>query len=195
VAKDESEIVLRPVGLCWIDGAADDPADLCAHGHVEFRVGDALLVDPVTGPEVTMSAAALYLLRTLSRPHTKSHPVGDHLFPCCGFGMFGVAGQEDVVVVGCPNGADFEVLHVEEETGIVVRTDGREYRVARSAWAEAVYQFADLVAEIYARSSPKTPSADDARGFRSFTAEWERRRGKPLVAFPPTQRRGPPQSP
>lgn len=185
MANDESEVVLRPLGLCWIKGAPDDPADLCAHGHVEFRIGDALLVDPATGPEVTVSAAALYLLRTLSRPHTKAQPVADHLFPCCGFGMFSVAGQEDAVVVGCPNGIDFEVLHVDEETGIVVRTDdGRELRVAWSAWAEAVYQFADLVAEFYARSSPKKPSADDVSGFRSFAAEWGRRRRRPLVPPP-----------
>lgn len=176
------QVVIRPVGLCWIKGAADDPADLCAHGHVEFRVGDHVLIDPATGPEVTVSAAALYLLRTLSRPHNKSQPVGDHLFPCCGFGMFEIAGQEDAAVVGCPGGIDFEILHAEEETVIVVKTDdGRELRVSWAAWVEAVHGFADLVAQFYAESSPKMPSADDVAGFKSFAAEWERRRGAPLL--------------
>jgi hypothetical protein len=180
---ESAPVTLRPANMSWIKGASDDPADLCAHGHVEFRIGDLILVDPATGPEVTVSAAALYLLRTLSRPHTKSQPVGDHLFPCCGFGMFDVAGQEDAVVMGCPSGIDFEVLHAEDETVIVLRTDdGREFRVTWSAWAEAVYRFTDLVAEFYAKCSPKKPSAEDAAGFRSFTAEWERRRRRPMVA-------------
>ncbi|HSM93533.1 MAG TPA: hypothetical protein VLT47_11665 [Anaeromyxobacteraceae bacterium] len=178
-------MVLRPIGLSWIKGAADDPADLCAHGHVEFRVEEHVLIDPATGPEVTVSAAALYLLRTLSKAHTKAEPVGEQLFPCCGFAMYDIAGQDDVLVVGCPSGLDFEILHAENETVIVVRAgDGREFRVAWSAWVEAVYRFCDLVAEFYAKSSPKKPSADDVVGFTRFTAEWRRRRGTPLVAPP-----------
>jgi hypothetical protein len=66
-------IVLRPVNLRWINGAADDPADFCAHGDVEFRIGDDTLVEP-SGRELTVSAAALYLLRTLSVPHTREAP-------------------------------------------------------------------------------------------------------------------------
>ena len=32
-------VVLRPLNLRWIKDAADDPADFCAHGDVEFRIG------------------------------------------------------------------------------------------------------------------------------------------------------------
>lgn len=45
----------------WIGGAADDPQDLCLHGHVTVQFGDTTLED--TG---TVSATALYLLKTLT---------------------------------------------------------------------------------------------------------------------------------
>src|SRR6516165_605755 len=112
-------VILQPVSLRWIQGAADDPKDLCAHGDVEFRIGDGVLLDPTTGKDLTVSAAALYLLRTLSVPHTKDAPVGDHLFPCCGFNMYDVPGQQDVVVCGCFHGEDFEVLHQVSGSGVV----------------------------------------------------------------------------
>src|SRR6516165_5995980 len=114
-------VILQPVSLRWIQGAADDPKDLCAHGDVEFRIGDDVLLDPTTGKDLTVSAAALYLLRTLSVPHTKDAPVGDQLFPCCGFNMYEVAELEDVVIYGCPNGEDFEVFHDVGGAGVIVR--------------------------------------------------------------------------
>jgi hypothetical protein len=78
-------LVLQPLNLRWISHAADDPADCCAHGDVVFRIGDDILLDETNGRDLTVSAAALYLLRTLSVPHSRAAPVGDQLFPCCGF--------------------------------------------------------------------------------------------------------------
>jgi hypothetical protein len=178
-------VTLRPVNLCWLKGAPDEPADLCAHGQVEFRVGGDILMDPAKSLEVTVSAAALYLLRTLSRSHTKAKQVGDNLFPCCGFAMFDTPGELDVLIVGCPEGADFEVLHVDGGAGIRIQADdGRAWQLTQAEWHAAVFKFADLVAELYARSTPKRPSADDTAGFKAFTSEWERRRGKPLMSGP-----------
>ena len=170
-------VVLEPVKLRWIQGAADDPNDLCAHGDVEFRSGRDLLLD-TNGKDLTVSAAALYLLRTLSAPHTKVAPVGDHLFPCCGFAMWDIPEQEDVALCGCPNGEDLEVLHQVNGAGVVVRSaDGREWQVGWPEWRAAVFGFADRVSQYYAACSPKEPSEDDAPGFLKFKAEWERRRG------------------
>ena len=47
--------------LQWIGGAVDDPQDLCLHGHVTVQFGDTVLEDCGT-----ISATALYLLKTLS---------------------------------------------------------------------------------------------------------------------------------
>ena len=173
-------IVLQPLNLQWIKGAGDDPRDLCAHGDVEFRVGGDVLLDPTTCRNLTVSAAALYLLRTLSSPHTRQTPVGDHLFPCCGFTMYDVDGEDDVVICGCPGGADFEVRHEGEE--VVIRSDdGREYRAAGDEWRSAVFEFADRVSEFYAGAAAKQPTDEEDRmGFAKFAVEWERRRGRPL---------------
>jgi hypothetical protein len=170
-------VILQPRKLRWIQDAADDPKDLCAHGDVEFRIDDDVLLD-TKEKDLTVSAAALHLLRTLSVPHTKAAPVGDHLFPCCGFAMWDVPDQEDVALCGCPSGEDFEVLHQANGAGVVVRSvDGREWHVGWPEWRAAVFGFADRVSEFYTACAPKQPSEDDEAGFTKFKAEWERRRG------------------
>ena len=142
-------------------------------------MGEDVLLDSTHELQVTVSAAALYLLRTLTTPHSKQAPVGDHLFPCCGFAMWDV-GQPDVVISGCPNGVDFEVLHGVGDAEVLIRAaDGREWRLEQSEWQAAVFEFADRVSEFYAASSPKQPSSVDQAGFQQFTAEWARRRGEP----------------
>jgi hypothetical protein len=175
-------LVLQPVNLRWIQGAADDPKDLCAHADVEFRIGNDVLLGGANGKYLTVSAAALYLLRTLSVPHARESPVGDHLFPCCGFSTYDAADEPDVVIFGCPNGEDFEVWHQVTGLGVVIRAaDGREWPVGWSDWRTAVFAFADQVSHFYASCSPKEPAEDDAAGLRKFAAEWERRRGEPLA--------------
>jgi hypothetical protein len=37
-------VILQPVNLRWIHGVADDPKDLCAHGDIEFRIGEDVLL-------------------------------------------------------------------------------------------------------------------------------------------------------
>ena len=171
-------VQLTPIDLRWIKGSEDDPSDLCAHGDFEFRIDGDVLSDGTAGRELTLSAAALYLLRTLSRSHTRDD---EHLFPCCGFEMYDVPDQDDVVIVGCPEGETYEVLLREADESVLVRdADGREWSVGEDSWRAAVFAFADAVSEFYARSSRRRPASDDAAGFRAFQAEWERRRGRPL---------------
>lgn len=168
-------IILRPTNLHWIDGSLDDAEDLCAHSAVDFRIGDSILVKPSDG-DWTVSAAALYLLRTLSQPHTKKQPLTEFLFPCCGNGIFEVEGQDDVQIVGCNSGIDVEVLRVDDEIIVTVR-DGTQYRVSFSEWEAAVWNFSDLVRAFYSASSPKEPEDDwERRSFNKFLAEWSRRR-------------------
>src|SRR5262249_47389252 len=165
--------VLRPTNLHWIKGDSDDPKDLCAHAGIEFCVGKDSLVSPNDG-DWTVSAAALYLLRTLSKPHTKSSPVGDHLFPCCGFAMFDVEGQEDVFICGCPSGIDFQVIREGNEV-VLTGPTGEEHRAPWPAWRKVVCKFSDAVKAFYAASSPKQPyNEEDAKGFQKFMAEWKK---------------------
>jgi len=166
---------LRPTNLHWIKGETDDPYDLCAHSGVEFCIGDEILVSQSDG-EWTVSAAALYLLRTLTLPHTKDKPIGEHLFPCCGFTMWDIKGQDDVVICGCPKGANFEVVRVSDEI-VLTGPCGRKYGIGFLEWRDAVCGFSDVVQSFYAASSPKQPyDEEDAKGFKKFMAEWSRRR-------------------
>lgn len=143
-------------------------------------MGDDLVAASSGDQSVTVSAAALYLMRTLQRDHTAASRVGDQLFPCCGNAMWDVPEGEDVVISGCPNGIDLDVVHAGGD--VILRTPApREWRVARDTWQSAVFEFADQVSGFFAASSVKTPSDDDAPGFRKFLAEWNRRRGKPLA--------------
>jgi hypothetical protein len=168
-------IILQPTDLHWINGSIDDAADLCAHSPVEFRIDDATLIKPSDGTW-TVSAAAVYLLRTLSQDHTKQQPVAEHLFPCCGNGMFDVEGQDDVMIIGCNTGIDFEVVRAGDEI-FLVTPDGARYVLAVSDWSGAVCDFADRVQGFYAASSPKKPEDDaDRAGFIKLITEWVRRR-------------------
>ena len=132
-------IVLRPRNLRWVDGCTDEASDLCAHGEVEFRIGDDSLVSAADG-EITVSAAALYLLRTLSTPHTVAAPVGDHLFPCCGFTLIHPPGSEDVLILGCLSGRDVEVEH-RGSGHVVIRDEDRSWK---STWTPGDPRFSIL---------------------------------------------------
>lgn len=168
-------IVLRPTNLHWIDGSIDDPTDLCAHSSVDFRIGDSSLVKPSDG-DWTVSATALYLLRTLSRPRSKHQPIAEFLFPCCGNGIFEVEGQEEVLIIGCNFGIDFEVAQIDSEV-FLTEENGTQHRIPMAAWKTAVCQFSDAVQEFYAGSSPRQPEDDaDRASFRKFASEWSRRR-------------------
>jgi hypothetical protein len=174
-------IILRPTNLHWINDAADNPSDLCAHSPVEFRVEGDTLIRPSDG-DWTVSAAALYLLRTLSQPHKKAGGIGDQLFPCCGNGIFEVEGQDDVLIVGCNSGIDFEVVQIGDEVHLTA-ADGTEHRVAMSDWRSAVCKFSDAVQAFYAGSSPKQPEDEfERRSFQKFMAEWSRRRSAGVEA-------------
>ena len=168
-------IILHPTNLHWINDSPDDPGDLCAHGGVDFRIDGDALVRPGDGVW-TVSAAALYLLRTLSQPHTKTQRVGEHLFPCCGHGIFEVEGKDDVLIIGCNSGIDFEVVQVGDQVLLTPR-DGEQHWVGISDWKSAVCEFSDAVEAFYIASSPKEPVDDfEQRSFRKFRSEWSRRR-------------------
>jgi hypothetical protein len=164
-------ILLRPTGFHWLYAG---PADLCAHSPVQLVVNSAPLVTPEAG-DWTVSAAALFLLRTLTQAHNASSRVGDQLFPCCGFTMYDVD-TPDVVVQSCLSGVDFAVER-HGETVQLTQLDGTVHRVPFVDWRIAVCAFSDAVREFYDSEPPREPADDvDARGFRVFLGEWARRR-------------------
>lgn len=63
--------------LYWINGADDDPDDLCLHGHAVAYIGKHKLEY-----DATVSAAALYLLKSLTENHIDYE---ENKPPRCGF--------------------------------------------------------------------------------------------------------------
>lgn len=99
----------------------------------------------------------------------------EFLFPCCGH-IFEAEHSDDVIVVGCNSGVDFEVC---QDGGVIVITagDGKQYRVSATDWTNAVCEFSEAVHLFYTESSPKKPyDASDERAFQKFLSEWSRRR-------------------
>ena len=166
-------ITLSADNLTWLNTDDDCPEDLCAHGTVQFSINGLEIVTP--SDEWTVSASAIYLLRTLERNHTKDTPVGEHLFPCCGFSLHEVDGSDDVLIIGCPNGIDATIEHLDDKIRITAAS-GDSRTVAKSVWVEAVFQFSDSVRGFYDKSAEKIPGDDVARdGFNRMLLEWERR--------------------
>ncbi len=172
-------ITLFAHNLHWMgEDRSLDTEDQCAHGNVEFRVNDAIFVKPEDG-DWSVSAAGLYLLRTLEYSHTAEDPANDpvtdnYLFPCCGFNVWLIKGK--LAVMGCPNGINVEVVRSGEN--VTLKKEGVEVTVGSEEWKSAVFSFADQIKEFYRSEAPKKAPEDklDREGWETFWKEWDVRR-------------------
>lgn len=170
-------VVLSPVRLHWITEVNPDAGDLCAHSPVEFRIGEAIIVAPESG-DWTVSAAGLFLLRTLAADHRPDAAVAVHLFPCCGMSYYAVSlDPPRVDIPGCVSGANCWVRH--DHDGVAIEgPDGRVHHIAGDEWRSAVFAFCDAVRKFYDESPARQPyDQHDADGFATFLAEWDSLRG------------------
>ena len=153
----------------WIGEIQDDPQDLCLHGKVTAYIGDEIITD-----RGTVSATALYLLRSL----TEDHNTGDdnQMIPCCGHFLIASKDLSQVEIIGCPFGTDWKVEQIPG--GVRITTDsGNQTYVPMEDYRYEVYRFADQVEDYYNHSMPKKPHDDfSQRGFSAFWNEWHRRR-------------------
>ncbi|GAA1142476.1 hypothetical protein GCM10009651_28300 [Microbacterium natoriense] len=169
------EVTLQATGLRWLAGDADAGEDQCAHGLVRLDVGDLVLVGP-EDEEVTVSAAGLFLLRTLDADHLPGDLLtgGNQLFPCCGHLVID-DGSGGCFISGCPMGVDMSV--VTEGESVTLRRDTTIATTTRAQWREAVLGFARQIDAFYSRSVPRALPDDesDAAGWRRFWKEWRSR--------------------
>ena len=158
----------------WLENVNPEN-DLCAHGGVEIQANEITFSDG-SYTNWTVSASALYFLRTITQDHTKEKPVYEHLIPCCGFCMYAQGEGEDVVLFGCPNGIDFEVKHMDDKV-ILKKSEKEETTITFGEWQQAIYSFADSVEAFFRSSQPKQPfDQTDSEGYIAFWNEWKRRR-------------------
>jgi hypothetical protein len=175
-----SLLTITALNMRWIRGEADDPQDQCAHGEVMISAEGLDFVTASDG-EITVSGAALFLLRTLDLPHTPDSSVAPEnvLLPCCAFNAWPLGENGGLLVMGCGGGVD---LSVEHFPGDLVRVGRGELSaiVALRDWRTAVVDFVRQVEAFYATSTPKAELADDLdrKGWEMFWSEWQDRMGQ-----------------
>lgn len=171
-------IILEPTKLHWIkDDGSDNPEDLCAHSPVQFEIDGNVLVKPDDG-DWTVSATSIFLLRSLSRNHTKENTVGAaQIFPCCGHGIYDL-GEPEVLIMGCPSGIDLEIYQNHDSYKIVTEDD-QELVVSSDEWKSTVHRFSSKVLSFYEASLPKQPFDDESqKGFNLMMSEWRELQNK-----------------
>ena len=154
----------------WIGGAADDPQDLCLHGHVTAQFGDTVLED--TG---TVSATALYLLKTLTEDKLMAE-YDIQMIPCCGHTLIANDELTEVAISGCDTGTDWSTIHDGDAVRFILPTEQEEVVTLREYQYE-VLAFADSVKRFYDACTPKEIPTDpfDRNGYMAFWNEWKRR--------------------
>lgn len=163
--------------MYWLD-TDSGTTDLCAHGNVYFELDNKVLMN---GSEsVTVSATAVFLLRTLEKDHTIDKPLFDAMFQCCGHSMFPCDSEYGYYILsGACFNKDFEVRHKSD--GIVQISDESGIKVSQLSlkeWRQAVYQFSSTVLDFYKASLPKDLSSRDDEEiecFNLFIKEWNQR--------------------
>ena len=157
-------------GFTWICGPEDDPEDLCLHGHVTVQIGKKLMEY-----DGTISATALYLLKTLSEDKVMSES-DIQMVPCCGHFMIANQDLSEVVISGCDNGLDWTTKHEGDGVRIILPTGESQWICLRS-YRQQVLQFAEKVECYYCSCQPKKiPENEFERnGYLAFWNEWHRR--------------------
>lgn len=156
--------------LQWIDGSRDNPTDLCLHGHAVAVIGGKKLEY-----DATVSATALYLLKTLSEDHIMGGNI--QMLPCCGHFMIPDGELSEVTILGCGNGLDWSVIHVGDSVKLIPE-DRTEVTVPLEEYKAEVFRFADKIEAFYRSCTPKVLPEDafERNGYIAFWNEWHRRR-------------------
>lgn len=154
--------------MYWITDE-DNPYDLCAHGKMIAIIGDERFEF-----DGAVSSTAIYLLKTLSQNH--SFGEDNQMMPCCGHFIIADNSMENVQILGCCNGIDWEVTHIGNKIGIKTES-GQEIFVDFEKYREVVFKFADKVEKFYKSCSDKVFSNEyEKNGYIAFWNEWNRRR-------------------
>jgi len=162
-------ISIKPTRLHWIDDdGRDDPSDLCAHSPIELIVNGETIISPSDG-DWAVNASTTILLRSLYKDHISGKDE-EHVFPCCGHGMF-LDDQNKLIITGCPEGVDFDILHKKEE--VELKFSDNSFRIPFDDWKNAVLEFAIVVLNFYNYSSKKEiDDKYDKEAYEKMRAEW-----------------------
>lgn len=158
--------------LAWLEGM-DEKVDRCLHGKAFVKIGDEILEDVY----VAVSAAALYLLRTLTDNHITNGmniSVGSQMIPCCVFSMYADKSLENVDIIGCNAGTDWSVIHIDNKIKLTTE-NGTKVTIVLEEYRKIAYAFADKIEDYYNKGLPKTFNHEvDFEGYTAFWNEWHK---------------------
>lgn len=162
---------LKILDLHWITDT-DDPNDLCAHGHLFLQIGNEIVADQNTF-DITLSATALHLMRTIKNNYKKDD-YASQLLPCCGHFLIADDKEESVDICGCPSGFDWTIIHTDDNKIKHITDKGEEATIKIEDYKKIVLDFADQVEDFYKSSLPKIILSDDfdRKGYLTFWREW-----------------------
>lgn len=154
--------------MYWLSGPQEE-TDLCAHGSIRIRIGDAVLEDS----GLSVSAAGLHLLRSLTEDHDPD--VYAMLFPLDGFSW--MPDGDSIYLGSCPN-AGFDGYVTHEGDIVRIALEGLPaVRIPLSEYRAQVLAFADRVEAFYNQCKPKVVTDElDRLWYPRFWDEWHRRR-------------------
>lgn len=177
-ADHRSALILEVTDLGWLGTGDDADRDQCVHGVATCTVGNIA----ITTRECNLTAASLFLLRTLEHDHTAWESVApsNQLFPHCGHSWVVPGDRFPTLNIGCDNGNDLWGRHVDGAVDLALGEAAE--RVSADGWEDAVARFADRLRAFYDASPPRrrsSRSATDAmenEGWDAFWTEWVERR-------------------
>lgn len=154
--------------LAWLEGI--ELTDRCLHGH-----GVALIGERKLEYDCTVSATALYLLKSLTEDHMIYED--NQMLPCCGFFLIPDGKGENVQISGCPNGKDWTVRHVDGAVELILE-DGYTVTVPMDDYRREVLAFVQKIEDFYNACPPRPLPEDDweRKGYLAFWKEWRRRK-------------------
>jgi len=170
---NQTDFEIKILRQHWVkDDGLDNKVDLFSHGEVYIRIGSEELSTKESS-SWTLSTTGLYLLRSLGQD-CKNADFGSQLVPCCGHFMIpNENGENYVTIIGCPNGIDWEIKHMDGDVFFESLT-GSTGRIPFNQYKEMVFKFVEDIEVFYGNPDEKILPDDDfdVSAFKQFWAEW-----------------------
>ncbi len=173
----DKQFEIEILDIHWLEDTSEE-IDLCAHGQVNVRIGNEIIVDRREKENHwTLSAMSVHLLRTVENNHNPENLVGEHLIPVCGHHIDHLENSKEVHIQGCFTGINYWVQHIDQN--IKLTTESKiEIVIPINEYKSEIKNFVDKVEEFYNLSKPKQMPTNnyDRIGYELMWNEWKRRR-------------------
>jgi hypothetical protein len=156
------------------DTPKEQASDVCIHGTPVMEINGIPLTD---GEDWCVSASAFRFLQTLSENHFCGGE--EQMFPCCGHYLIPSEDLQTVIIGGCPNGIDFDVIH--EDGNVLFFIDDTCQAVPYEEYREAVLAYAKQIEDFFRENPPREfNDGYEKNGFTAFCNQWYAMKERPL---------------